>query len=134
MTSARTWQASDVSVIVGLGERDCVALALRDAAPPALCDRDGEAERDAAPPRLADRDADAERDRDAAPARLADGDGDKTGMLFVHDCDGERDGDDEGVCEGGGCALPPAQSPACEHTEHVPNVDEQMLLPGVVDA
>jgi hypothetical protein len=30
MTSARTWQASDVSVIVGLGVRDAIMLALRD--------------------------------------------------------------------------------------------------------
>jgi hypothetical protein len=65
----------------------------------------------------------------------SDGDGDSD-SAGGSEADGEGDGVDEGdgVNEGGGCALPPVQSLGCKHELHVPNVDEQMLLPGVVDA
>jgi hypothetical protein len=74
---------------VGLGERDGDALALRDTAPPTLCDRDGEAERDAAPLRLADRDEEAERDAelvgDSDPGLDADADADGGGIHMQHE-------------------------------------------------
>jgi hypothetical protein len=61
MRMDRAWQASDVSVIVGLGERD--ALTDRDATPP-LRERDALTDRDATPP-LRER----ERERDALCAK-----------------------------------------------------------------